>query len=328
MEGIIYTISENGLRHLAESLIKKYDIYGPVNTHDEAVFSKYNFRKIEPGNKIELHYGVTVVPPAKYLFPAREKVICFKNNKEFSTKKEEQKPRIIFGLNLADLESIDRLDKEFSDPIQDEVYTKNRENTYLFSIDHFDPEPETTYDLHLKKIGEKYEVTAGSTMGREIVSENHLFKEKKSGTITTLEVHDSPIHNLDLYKIIEKSKDDPIWDKLAETCLGCGICTYVCPVCYCFETEDKVTLKGMTKCEGCRERRWDSCMLGDFASISSHDFRPEIRDRIYNWYHHKFVRTPKEHGFVGCVDCGRCIVYCPARINFHETLTYLIKKYS
>ena len=229
---------------------------------------------------------------------------------------------------MADLESINKLDKEFSSPIQDEIYAKNRENTYLFSIDHFNPEPEISYDLHFKKTGDRYEVTAGSHMGREIISGNHLFKEKKAEIITTLEIKESPIYNLDLYKIIEAAKDDPIWDKLAETCLGCGICTYVCPVCYCFETEDKVNIKGMTKCDGCRERRWDSCMLPDFASISSHDFRPELRDRIYNWYHHKFVRTPKEHGFVGCVDCGRCIVYCPARINFHETLTYLIKKYS
>lgn len=313
---------------MAENLIKKYDVYGPVNTHDEAIFSKFQFKLVEPNDKIELHYGVTTIPPTKYLFPARQDILCFKNNKEISEKSGGQKPRILFGLNLADLEGIDRLDRQFNSPIQDAMYAKNREDTYLFSIDHFDPEPETSCDLHFKKTGDKYEVTAGSVFGREIIVGNPLFRETKTESTKTFEPKKSPIHNLDLYKIIEKSKDDPIWDKLAETCLGCGICTYVCPVCYCFETEDKVKVESLTKCEGCRERRWDSCMLPDFASISSHDFRPELKDRIYNWYHHKFVRTPKEHGFVGCVDCGRCIVYCPARINLHETLTYLIKKYS
>jgi len=312
---------------LAESLSGEYDVYGPVNTHDEAVFSKYNFRKIKPGDRIEFHYGVTTVPPTKYLFPARGAIVCFKNNKEISKKSAKQTRRILFGLNLSDLEGIGKLDKQFASPIQDEMYARNRENTYLFSIDHFDPEPETACDLHFKKTGNKYEVTAGSAFGREIISGNQLFKESKTKNPKTYEAKESPVYNLGLYKIIEEAKDDPIWDKLAETCFGCGICTYVCPVCYCFETEDKVSIDGMTKCDGCRERCWDSCMLGDFATISSHDFRPELRDRIYNWYHHKFVRTPKEHGFVGCVDCGRCIVYCPARINFHETLQYLIRKY-
>jgi sulfhydrogenase subunit beta (sulfur reductase) len=299
-----------------------------VNTHDEAVFSKFQFKLLTPQDKIELHYGVTTIPPAKYLFPAREDIVCFKNNKVVGTKIEGRKERILFGLDLADLEGINKLDEEFSSPIQDEIYSKNRENTYLFSIDHFDPEPGTPYDLHFKKTNGKYEVTAGSSMGREIISNYPLFREIKTENPKEMRVKESPTQNLDLYKIIEEAKDDPIWDKLAETCLGCGICTYVCPVCYCFETEDKVNIEGVTKCEGCRQRRWDSCMLSDFASISSHDFRPELRDRIYNWHHHKFVRTPKEHGFVGCVDCGRCIVYCPARINFHETLNYLIKKYS
>lgn len=313
---------------MTESLIKKYDVYGPVNTHDEAVFSKFRFKLLEPNDKVELHYGVTTIPPTKYLFPARQDILYFKNNKEVSKDIENQKPRILFGLNLADLEGIDRLDKEFSGPVRDDIYTKNRENTYLVSIDHFDPEPETSYDLHFRKKDDRYEVTAGSAFGREIVVGNPLFRETKAQSPKIFEPKKSPIHNLDLYKIIEKAKDDPIWDKLAKTCFGCGVCTYVCPVCYCFETEDKVKVEGLTKCEGCRERRWDSCMLPDFASISSHDFRPELKDRIYNWYHHKFVRTPKEHGFVGCIDCGRCIVYCPARINFHETLAYLIKKYS
>ena len=78
---------------------------------------------------------------------------------------------------------------------------------------------------------------------------------------------------------------------------------------------------------GGRERRWDSCMLPDFAVVSFKNFRPEYEDRIYNWYHHKFVRMPREYGFVGCIDCGRCITYCPARINYRKVLEKLIADY-
>lgn len=314
---------------LAETLGKKYDIYGPVKTSDEAVFSKFNFKKIEASDTLELHYGITTVPPTKYLFPAKETVLDFENGEEATPKDKRSKKRILFGVNLADLTGINYLDKEFLEPIKDEVYEKNRENTFVFCIDHFDPEPNLKYDLHFKNIGNNdYVVSSGSDFGKKIIKGSSLFKKSKVKNKETFRPKESPIHHEEIAEIIEKSKEDPIWDDLAEICFGCGVCTYVCPVCYCFETEDKVKIEGLSKCSGCRERRWDSCMLADFAAISSHNFRPELRDRIYNWHHHKFVRTPREHGFQGCVDCGRCIVYCPARINFHETLQYLIKKYT
>lgn len=314
---------------MTENLINEYDVYGPVNTHDDSVFSKFRFKLLEVKDKVELHYGITTIPPTKYLFPSRERVLSFGSEQKSKQKKADSKKKLLFGLNLADLMGINRLDKEFLEPITDKAYAKNRENTYLFSIDHFDPNPDLGYDLHFKKVkNTDYEVSSGSDFGEKIIKSSNLFKKSSSKSKDVLKPRVSPVHHQEITEIIANSKADPIWDELAETCFGCGICTYVCPVCYCFETEDKVKIEGLSKCSGCRERRWDSCMLSDFAAISSHDFRPELRDRIYNWYHHKFVRTPKEHGFVGCVDCERCITYCPAKINFHETLDYLIKKYT
>jgi Fe-S oxidoreductase len=66
-------------------------------------------------------------------------------------------------------------------------------------------------------------------------------------------------------------------------------------------------------------------MLKEFANTTHHNFRPELKDRIYNWYFHKFVRMPKEDGFMGCVDCNRCVIFCPAKINYRVTLARLIK---
>jgi len=62
-------------------------------------------------------------------------------------------------------------------------------------------------------------------------------------------------------------------------------------------------------------------MLSTFSEIGGgFNFRPELTQRIYNWYYHKFVRMPKEYGKFGCVGCSRCIAYCPARINYLEVL--------
>lgn len=327
MEGItIYKINAANILALAHQLGKKYEVYGPVNTHDEAVFSKYRFKQIEPKDFLELHYPTTPTPPTKYVFPARETVLEFSGNKEKAAERSKS-TRIIFGLNLRDLKAINHLDKIFSEPILDKIYENNRKSTLLISIDEFDTQPKTIFDLHFRKLDDdNYIVWEGSKEGKKIIAQN-LALFTKHPVVKKKYPPKKKHRSVSKEELIKNSKNDVIWDKLAEICFGCGICSYVCPMCYCFEVEDKVNIKGVLKCTGCRERRWDSCMQPDFASISSHDFREKLRDRIYNWYHHKFVRMPAEHGFSGCVGCKRCITYCPARISFKETLDYLEKKY-
>jgi ferredoxin len=120
-------------------------------------------------------------------------------------------------------------------------------------------------------------------------------------------------------------KNSPkIWEDLAERCLGCGICTYVCPLCHCFSIEDRVGLDD--KCSRCR--KWDACTLPGFAKIAGgHSFRPTIKERYYNWFYHKFVRAYKEYGKSQCVGCGRCKKYCPAQIDIQEVLKTILEDY-
>ncbi|NOY35794.1 MAG: hypothetical protein GXP44_02655 [bacterium] len=127
-----------------------------------------------------------------------------------------------------------------------------------------------------------------------------------------------------LAKAVEWSRDHPIWDELGKRCLGCGICTYVCPLCHCFSIEDSVGLDG--NCKRCR--KWDACTLPDFAKIAGgHNFRPTIKERYYNWFYHKFVRAYNEYGRSQCVGCGRCKKFCPASIDIYEVLSVILEDY-
>ncbi len=44
----------------------------------------------------------------------------------------------------------------------------------------------------------------------------------------------SPIQR-DVSKVLEEGFESASWDRLAQHCLGCSICAYVCPSCSCFD---------------------------------------------------------------------------------------------
>jgi sulfhydrogenase subunit beta (sulfur reductase) len=318
------TIHTKDLDHLLEEIIEKYPTYGPVE-NKTATNSRFRFARLTKPSEFVLHYGFTVIPPKKYLFPAREDIFRFEggeilppNNREF----------VVFGVNKRDGEGLFYLDQVFSEPIADERYLERRKNMRLVIIDSLPPSNNINCDLYLQIIDEKHlEAYPYTEFGEQFVRGNKYFGyTSEVGEISTRHLPDDVIFHPRLGEIIEQSRDHPVWDKLAETCFNCGICSYVCPLCYCYEQDDRfeITENVANDLVGTRVRRWDSCMLPDFAAVSFHNFRPEVKDRIYNWYYHKFVRMPREYGFPGCVDCGRCIEFCPAKINYRDVLKELI----
>jgi len=114
-----------------------------------------------------------------------------------------------------------------------------------------------------------------------------------------------------LYALFE----DDFWKEVAETCLGCGVCTYLCPTCYCFNiTDDDLGLNSR------RIRTWDNCMSHTFTlEGSGHNPRPTKAHRLKNRVGHKFSYYPDLHGGVmACCGCGRCIKQCPAGIDIRQ----------
>jgi len=318
------SIQTNDLYKFLGEVISEWPTYGP--TEDKAATSsRFRFTKLAKASEFVLRYGPTVVPPKKYLFPAREDIFRFEKgeilpptNKEF----------VVFGVNKRDGEGLYYLDQVMTTPMADSSYIRKRQNMHLVIVDSLAPSNNIDCDLYLQISDEKHLLAFPYTeFGEKLVRGNKYFgHDAMVGALSTRHMPDEVVFHPRLDDIVEKSRNHPVWDRLAETCFACGICSYVCPLCYCYEEGDKLSItKDVAKdLSGSRERRWDSCMLPDFAAVSFENFRPEVRDRIYNWYFHKFVRMPREYGFSGCVDCGRCIQFCPAKINFREVLKELI----
>lgn len=161
---------------------------------------------------------------------------------------------------------------------------------------------------------------AGSAAGRNLAASAPFPLENATGAIRAPEASaGSKTWPLDeLPARIRDSFGAAIWDDLAVRCLGCGNCTIVCPLCYCFYTRDETGLAPET---GRRLRLWDSCQLLAFARVAGgHNFRESRSERIWYRFSHKFMRMQETLGHAGCSGCGACFHFCPADIDPQQVI--------
>lgn len=272
----------------------------------------------------------------KYFLPAKQNMFsCSKTGKI----KSEKAPKkfVLFGLNPTDILALVYLDEIMSKPYKDFFYFQNRNKSIVIGITKNETENISGGDIILQKTENHYIIITNTKKGRDLINKYKYFFEEKNDIYDT----ETPAKNesetewkkemknliLDpelLKDAVLQSRESKTWEELAEICLGCGICTYVCPICHCFEIEDSVKLNG--ECVRCK--KWDSCVLPSFSKISGgHSFRPTLKDRYYNWFYHKFVRGYLEYGASQCVGCEKCKNYCPAGIDILEVLKKLIQEY-
>lgn len=303
-----------------------------------------------------------ILPFKKYFFPPVEEMF-FKEKNKIKIPPPPNKIAL-FGLNEKDLNALSYLDEIMrghdlpkeerrepyllnqGEPFYDYFYFKRRDNSIVIGLISENSDLNPAADIIFQKFGKDFHKAYFNTKkGENIIlnydkffEEKEYFTEKETSENNNSENNNPENLKNDWEKSMESLLLDPeflkdivkwsyghkIWEELAETCLGCGICSYVCPICFCFSTEDSVSLSG--KCERCR--KWNACTLPSFSQISGgHNFRPNLKDRYYNWFYHKFARGYLEYGKSQCVGCGRCKKNCPAKIDILEILKKIIKEY-
>lgn len=316
-------------------------MYAPVLKDD-----LWSYELVE-GNKITTEYTNAIQSPKKIIFPQREFFLEFSQNDDGTQELKELLPEdqesIIFGVRPCDAKGVSHMDKVFAGDFEDVYYWKRRKQVTLVGVGCNTPPSSNCFctsvdgapfsqeglDVLLTDMGDNYYVQTFTKKGDKLVNmAKGLFKApntKEKADLVSLQKDAEkklPRHLKDTKKIPPKLKDlfdSEIWDDEAMSCIRCGICTYLCPTCHCFDISDEITSHSPVK--GKRVRNWDNCQFPDFTMHSSgHNPRPDKASRLRQRVMHKFQYFVEIYNNYQCTGCGRCISKCPVGIDIIQVL--------
>ncbi len=192
------------------------------------------------------------------------------------------------------------------------------------------PRAKDGYDLCLTELvsggRHAFVVEAGTDTGAELVAELNCAAAAKSDVAAIGDASAEAarqVRSIDttgLRELMYESFEDPRWDKTAARCFSCGNCTLACPTCFCSTIEESTDVA----CEHAeRWRKWDSCFTEPFSYIHGGSVRSSVKSRYRQWLTHKMAAWVDQFGALGCVGCGRCITWCPGKIDITEEIAAL-----
>jgi len=327
------TIDRSEFTALIDELIASdpRDVVGVVTDGEQYVFDH-----LESADELVLDYDLTALSPKKYIMPQRETLLTYDRRGDDYEMRAEADPtgHIIVGVHPYDLAAIEHLDKIFIDTLQDEPYRRKREHSVLIGVTMQDvaetcfagsmdtATAESGYDLMVTDLGDRFAVDIGTFEGDRLLESVPTRNASAEEIDRVAEIEAALEDEFDreltfppaaLPTLLEASYDDmDFWEDYAEQCLSCGTCNVVCPTCFCFSVDMIRDLEGDS---GRQERRWDGCLLEDFATVAQgENFREEVAQR----HRHRFMRKGwyiyERYGDIACVGCGRCTRHCVADV--------------
>jgi len=180
------------------------------------------------------------------------------------------------------------------------------------------------FDLYLQKEKDSFIIFTAKEMANKLLKETEFKQVGKKYQIEPVDLGKKPLDKKELSKAVgDKVLFEEYWQRIANNCFGCSSCSAVCPLCFCFHQKCQNQPDGSAKVS----LESDSCFKRSFSEIQ-HQFslREKNMDRLYNWYHHKFVRHFEKNTEILCTGCGRCIEACPAHLNQLNIVSSLIKE--
>jgi len=280
--------------------------------------------------------------PKGLAFPQREVFFSFEQIKGEPPKLTQKLPdatrHAVFGVRPCDGKGVPRMDKVFTDHVEDTYYNARRKNVAYVGLACNKPPNATCFclsvggspvstdglDVQMTDLGDRYFVKAVTETGKALMTAagSVLAEAGAADQKQVKQVHaeavaypQRAIRDPDGAPTkLRASFNSPLWEEMARACIGCGICTYLCPTCHCFDINDEVQSKAPLK--GQRVRTWDNCQFPDFTMHSSgHNPRENTGARLRQRVNHKFQYFHENYGMHQCTGCGRCVSECPVGID-------------
>lgn len=324
------TLHRDKLLHLVDAILQDCELIAPV---DES-----SFQSITSASELYLSEDKPARSPKEYIFPQREVLLQYATSAEgteISSPPEPTTERVLFGVRPCDAAAFGIVDRVFTWDDVDASYLARREGMTVISLACQEP-CKTCFctslggspagiegaDLLLTMLRDAYHVQVITERGQQLVERyNDLFGEseqrhnrERASVEDTL--RDKISELVDLKELDEKIDfGGPVWESLTRECVDCGVCTFLCPTCHCFDIQDEGSPD-----RGERVRLWDACMFYEYTKTHAGQPRPTHAQRYRQRIMHKFQYYPKNFGHILCVGCGRCIQHCPVSIDLRKVL--------
>ncbi len=312
-------ISEETLRGLLASLATGRSLVGPCERDGRLAYRPVSAETLILDDRLPLS------SPKEFFFPQNEPVYTLRGEELIPF--APAKGVLLVGAKPCDLAGLAVLRAVLlASPGEDPLFAQRLAQSFLVGFGCAEEKPgcfcrqlgiSPTFsphcDLFFESIATGYQPVHASEAGRAVLAAHGMEPPPTAAqppvphvAKNTLALTNAPSETA-LFEAID-------WEEATQNCLGCSLCTYLCPSCHCFGFRDGAQNGAIT-----RYRCWDSCLSPRFTlHASGHNPRAQKYQRYRQRLLHKYYTIPKNNGLPGCTGCGRCTRSCPAGVDIAE----------
>ncbi|MGB9697882.1 MAG: 4Fe-4S dicluster domain-containing protein [Thermodesulfobacteriota bacterium] len=326
---MFFKINQEKFKEWLQTLKNQGEVYIPTKENNLWVYVPLE------GQEWPAHFLNTRLPAKNLFFPNRQALLswkCAPGSMKMNSLAPEGKKRFLVGLRPCDSRGLQLLKPVFGGEYADILYLKNLERTILIGLAcpqlcpgsfcremQVNPQDSTDNDIFLRATPEGFVAKVITERGKVLLAQG-FFSEAEANDWAAAErkmPERNDLFNLEVVKASINSffPQEEFWQKVSAKCLNCGICTYLCPTCHCFDICDLRTVE-----KGVRFRCYDSCAFANFTKMAVHNPRAEKWRRYRQRVSHKFNFFFQNFKEIACVGCGRCVNFCPVNLDLREIL--------